>query len=118
MRDLEELQIYSTYFEELLRSPWSSRASSLSDSEEEDSVKSVRSLSLSEQTLNPADVLKDLRIFSRIRPEYDSQRVYCMIASKVNSVVPFVKVAYPDMIGAESVNIPEPLNVKERRVCR
>lgn len=121
LRDLDDLQCYSTFYEELLRTPWSSRESSLSDSEDEDSVKSMKSLSISEEAnvyLNPTEVLKNLKIFSRIRQDSDPLRAYSLIASRVNSVVPFVKVAYPDMVGAQSVNIPEPLNVKERKVCR
>lgn len=46
------------------------------------------------------------------------QTVYCMIASRVRSVIPFVKVAYPDMTGGQSLNHPEPLNKMERAACR
>ncbi|CAG4978148.1 unnamed protein product [Parnassius apollo] len=52
-------------------------------------------------------------------PKYSSfQSVYCTIASKVRSVIPFVKVAYPDLMGGKSVNHPEPLNKMERTACR
>ncbi|KAF4526337.1 hypothetical protein B566_EDAN014645 [Ephemera danica] len=69
---------------------------SLSDgSDDEDSVKSLRGLSL--EPPNPAEVLRDLHIISKIRSGSDPRRVYCLIASKVHSVIPFVKVAYPDM---------------------
>jgi hypothetical protein len=118
LRDLDDLQSYSTFFDEILnRGPRFQRNMSSSDgSDDEDSVKSLRGLSL--EPPNPSEVLRDLHLISKIRPGSDPRRVYCLIASKVHSVIPFVKVAYPDMVGAESVNIPEPLNVKERRVCR
>lgn len=125
LREIDELKCYSSLFEELKDSPQSSRESSLSDSEddEEDSSssasKSTRSLSHSEvEALNPVDTLKEMKIFSKIRSGMDPFRVYSSIASKVNSVIPFVKVAYPDMVGAESVQVPEPLYNKDRRVCR
>jgi hypothetical protein len=125
LRDIDELKCYSPFFEELKDSPQSSRESSLSDSEDEEedssssASKSTRSLSQSEvEALNPVDTLKDLKIFSKIRCGTDPFKVYSSIASKVISVIPFVKVAYPDMVGAESVQVPEPLYNKDRRVCR
>jgi hypothetical protein len=124
LRDIDELKCYSSFFEELKDSPQSSRESSLSDSEdEEDSLssasKSTRSMSQSEvEALNPIEILKELKIFSKIRCGTDPFKVYTSIASKVISVIPFVKVAYPDMVGAESVQVPEPLYNKDRRVCR
>ncbi|XP_063548384.1 cytosolic carboxypeptidase 1-like isoform X6 [Cydia strobilella] len=44
--------------------------------------------------------------------------VYCTIASRVRSVIPFVKVAFPDMIGGQGLAHPEPLNKMERSACR
>ncbi|XP_026758831.3 cytosolic carboxypeptidase 1-like isoform X3 [Galleria mellonella] len=44
--------------------------------------------------------------------------VYSTISSRVRSVIPFVKVAYPDMMGGQSYNQPEPLNKMERSACR
>ncbi|XP_061709083.1 cytosolic carboxypeptidase 1-like isoform X2 [Cydia pomonella] len=44
--------------------------------------------------------------------------VYCTIASRVRSVIPFVKVAFPDMIGGQGLAHPEPLNKMERSTCR
>lgn len=43
---------------------------------------------------------------------------YTMIASQVKSVLPFVKVAYPDLMGGEGLGKLEPLSVKDRKVCR
>ncbi|XP_059051232.1 cytosolic carboxypeptidase 1-like [Achroia grisella] len=44
--------------------------------------------------------------------------VYSTISSRVRSVIPFVKVAYPDMMGGQGSNQPEPLNKMERSACR
>ncbi|XP_045500122.1 cytosolic carboxypeptidase 1-like isoform X2 [Colias croceus] len=44
--------------------------------------------------------------------------VYCTISSRVKSVIPFVKVAYPDMMGGQGTSQPEPLNKMERTACR
>ncbi|KAL4716939.1 hypothetical protein ACJJTC_012750 [Scirpophaga incertulas] len=44
--------------------------------------------------------------------------LYCNISSRVRSVIPFVKVAYPDMMGVQGMNQPEPLNKMERAACR
>lgn len=46
------------------------------------------------------------------------QRAYCTLASNVRSVIGFVKVAYPDLIGGDATRKLEPLNVKDRKVCR
>ncbi|XP_059479470.1 cytosolic carboxypeptidase 1-like [Neocloeon triangulifer] len=123
LRDLDDLKSYSNFFEEQVGSPRSSRGSSLLDSDDEEDTssasKSTKSSMLSEyRALNPTETLKHLRILSKIRSGTDPFKVYFSIASKVISVIPFVKVAYPDMVGAESVNVPEPLYTKDRRVCR
>ncbi|XP_022821510.1 cytosolic carboxypeptidase 4-like isoform X5 [Spodoptera litura] len=44
--------------------------------------------------------------------------VYSTISSRVKSVIPFVKVAYPDMMGGQGLDHPEPLNKMERSACR
>ncbi|KAF9802138.1 hypothetical protein SFRURICE_011828 [Spodoptera frugiperda] len=44
--------------------------------------------------------------------------VYSTISTRVKSVIPFVKVAYPDMMGGHGLNHPEPLNKMERSACR
>lgn len=53
-----------------------------------------------------------------IKKDANYRTVYCHIASRVRSVLPFVKVAYPDLVGGESVSYDEPLNLKDRRTCR
>lgn len=40
------------------------------------------------------------------------------MASKVRSIIGFVKVAYPDLIGGDGLGKAEPLNAKDRKVCR
>ncbi|CAH2050611.1 unnamed protein product, partial [Iphiclides podalirius] len=59
-----------------------------------------------------------LKIYKDISKYSLFQTVYCVIASRVRSVIPFVKVAYPDMTGGQSLNHPEPLNKMERAACR
>ncbi|CAH2102330.1 unnamed protein product [Euphydryas editha] len=44
--------------------------------------------------------------------------VYSTISSRIKSIIPFVKVAYPDMTGGQGTNQPEPLNKMERIACR
>ncbi|XP_064073469.1 cytosolic carboxypeptidase 1-like isoform X4 [Vanessa tameamea] len=44
--------------------------------------------------------------------------VYSTISSRVKSIIPFIKVAYPDMTGGQGTNQPEPLNKMERTACR
>ncbi|XP_011632077.1 cytosolic carboxypeptidase 1-like isoform X2 [Pogonomyrmex barbatus] len=43
---------------------------------------------------------------------------YCAVASRARSVIDFVKVAYPDLIGGDDLGKAEPLNIKDRKVCR
>ncbi|XP_045540869.1 cytosolic carboxypeptidase 1 isoform X2 [Papilio machaon] len=59
-----------------------------------------------------------LKIHKEVSKYSIFQTVYSIIASKVRSVIPFVKVAYPDMTGGQSLNHPEPLNKMERAACR
>ncbi|KAJ4444062.1 hypothetical protein ANN_05851 [Periplaneta americana] len=59
-----------------------------------------------------------INIIAHIGRESGSRNAYATIASRVNSIIPFKKIAYPDMVGGDSLGILEPLNVKDRRVCR
>ncbi|XP_068626632.1 cytosolic carboxypeptidase 1-like [Battus philenor] len=59
-----------------------------------------------------------LKIHKEISKYTIFQTIYSIIASRVRSVIPFVKVAYPDMTGGQSFNYPEPLNKMERTACR
>ncbi|CAG9135225.1 unnamed protein product [Plutella xylostella] len=46
------------------------------------------------------------------------REVYCSVASRVRSVIPFVKVAYPDLVAGQSRGTMEPLNVMDRKAAR
>jgi hypothetical protein len=63
-------------------------------------------------------MLKGLDIIADISKDSGFQNVYAKIASCVNSVIPCIKMAYPDMMGGNSFSTLEPLNIKDRRVCR
>lgn len=43
---------------------------------------------------------------------------YCKIASSVRSIAPFVKVAYPDMMGGNGIGLLQPFYVKDRKMYR
>lgn len=59
-----------------------------------------------------------IKIFKDMPSILTDQQAYCVIASRVKSVIGFVKVAYPDLIGGDGLGKDEPLNSKDRRVCR
>ncbi|CAH0405271.1 unnamed protein product [Chilo suppressalis] len=59
-----------------------------------------------------------LKIHKDISKYSSFASVYCTISSRVKSVIPFVKVAYPDMMAAQGHIQPEPLNKMERTACR
>lgn len=63
-------------------------------------------------------MVKGLGVISDIPKDSGFPRVYAKIASRVNSILPFIKIAYPDMMGGDSSKELEPLNIKDRRVCR
>ncbi|XP_072752591.1 cytosolic carboxypeptidase 1 isoform X2 [Anoplolepis gracilipes] len=59
-----------------------------------------------------------LKILRDVSTTVTDQQAYCAVASKVKSVIGFVKVAYPDLIGGDGLGKAEPLNAKDRKVCR
>ncbi|CAH0592518.1 unnamed protein product [Chrysodeixis includens] len=59
-----------------------------------------------------------LKIHKDISKYGSFANVYCTISTRVRSVIPFVKVAYPDMMGGQGTHQPEPLNKMERSACR
>ncbi|XP_025153461.1 cytosolic carboxypeptidase 1 isoform X2 [Harpegnathos saltator] len=59
-----------------------------------------------------------LKILEDASAELTDQDAYCAMASRVRSVIGFVKVAYPDWIGGDGSREAEPLNTKDRKVCR
>ncbi|RZF35068.1 hypothetical protein LSTR_LSTR009660 [Laodelphax striatellus] len=60
----------------------------------------------------------NLKILSGFSLKDTHRTAYCKIASRVNSVIPFVKVAYPDMIGGTQLDGPDPLFVRDRKSYR
>jgi len=48
----------------------------------------------------------------------DRRCVLESVASRVKSVLPFVKVAYPEVRGGTGIGLLQPLNPRDRRVCR
>ncbi|XP_033221250.1 cytosolic carboxypeptidase 4-like isoform X2 [Belonocnema kinseyi] len=62
--------------------------------------------------------LNRLKTFEGLTTSFTDQHAYCAIATKVRSVIEFVKVAYPDLVGGDGLGKLEPLNSKDRQVCR
>lgn len=60
----------------------------------------------------------DLKILRNVSANVTDRQAYCAVASKVRSIIGFVKVAYPDLIGGDCLEKAEPLNTKDRKVCR
>lgn len=59
-----------------------------------------------------------IKIFNDVSSSLTDQQAYCVIASRVKSVIGFAKVAYPDLVGGDGLGKDEPLNSKDRKVCR
>ncbi|XP_011693107.1 PREDICTED: cytosolic carboxypeptidase 1-like isoform X2 [Wasmannia auropunctata] len=59
-----------------------------------------------------------LKVLKDIPANITDRHVYCAVANRVRSVIGFVKVAYPDLIGGDGLGKAEPLNTKDRKVCR
>lgn len=101
----------------------------LNASEEESRAKTLKLIKPKELRSRPSsfhvdsgvnETSQDLKIFQPIMAEnVDNERLaYCLVASAVKSVIPFAKVAYPDLVGGDALGIIEPLNNKDRKVCR
>ncbi|XP_039308179.1 cytosolic carboxypeptidase 1 isoform X8 [Solenopsis invicta] len=60
----------------------------------------------------------NLKVLKDLSANGTDQHAYCTVASRVRSVIGFVKVAYPDLIGGDGLGKAEPLNTKDRKVCR
>jgi len=61
---------------------------------------------------------QNLKVLKDVSANATDRQAYCVVASRVRSVIGFVKVAYPDLIGGDSLGKAEPLNTKDRKVCR
>ncbi|KAG8232055.1 hypothetical protein J437_LFUL012006 [Ladona fulva] len=62
--------------------------------------------------------LSGMKVLSDLSYQLKFRNAYSIIASKTRSIIPFVKISYPEMVGAEATTRLEPLNVKDRSVCR
>ncbi|XP_048513203.1 cytosolic carboxypeptidase 1-like isoform X2 [Athalia rosae] len=65
-----------------------------------------------------AGVVDGLKTFENMSPHVSEQHAYCTVASTVKSVITFLKVAYPDLVGGCGLGKAAPLNGKDRKVCR
>lgn len=80
---------------------------------------SVKDFSKSDESKNQfANNVHSLKSLEDVSASVMDQHAYCLVASKVKSVIGFVKVAYPDLIGGDGAGKAEPLNTKDRKVCR
>lgn len=48
----------------------------------------------------------------------DALSVLVMISSRIRSVLPLIKVAYPELRGKGGIGLLQPLQNRDRRVCR
>lgn len=79
----------------------------------------VKLKSISRRSISDNNIpTNGLNVIAHISKGSESRNAYATIASRVNSIIPFKKIAFPDMVGGDSLGILEPLNVKDRRVCR
>lgn len=62
--------------------------------------------------------MHSLKVLKDVSANVTDRHAYCAVASRVRSVIGFVKVAYPDLIGGDGLGKAEPLNTKDRKVCR
>ncbi|XP_018402970.1 PREDICTED: cytosolic carboxypeptidase 1-like [Cyphomyrmex costatus] len=60
----------------------------------------------------------NLKVLKDMSANVTDRQAYCAVASRVRSVIGFIKVAYPDLIGGDGLGKVEPLNTKDRKVCR
>ncbi|XP_015435458.1 PREDICTED: cytosolic carboxypeptidase 1-like isoform X1 [Dufourea novaeangliae] len=67
---------------------------------------------------SPENVVNTIKLFENMSSNMTEQQAYCVVASRVRSVIDFVKVAYPDLVGGDALGKEEPLNNKDRWVCR
>ncbi|XP_063994671.1 cytosolic carboxypeptidase 1-like isoform X3 [Diachasmimorpha longicaudata] len=119
-RTAEDLLIYNIHFNELknIQTQIKCEGASTVPQDKTETLKgrrdSAKLLNLECGLPHQARKLKALQIDEKTDP----RTAYCLIASKIRSIIPFVKVAYPDMINSGGRGIPEPLNDKDRKVCR
>ncbi|XP_018043707.1 PREDICTED: cytosolic carboxypeptidase 1-like [Atta colombica] len=82
---------------------------------------SIKDFSKSNGTMKSCQLVNsthNLKILKDVSANVTDRQAYCVVASRVRSVIGFVKVAYPDLIGGDGLGKAEPLNTKDRKVCR
>lgn len=109
---------YHTFFEELgdLQTQLGAVGSSIVKLNDVCSKSSMKDFSKSSSTAK-VDT-HSLKILKNVADNASKRHAYCTVASRVRSIINFVKVAYPDMIGGDGLGKAEPLNAKDRKVCR
>ncbi|XP_066585231.1 cytosolic carboxypeptidase 1-like isoform X3 [Prorops nasuta] len=122
-RSEEDLINYNVFFEELGSLQAQLCLSSAEKLAELSDMKGIRSRLLGKDQSKSTDRAKDrrkmnLRMLQDISEDTSEQNCYCVTASKVKSIISFVKVAYPDLVGGDCIGKAEPLNSKDRKVCR
>ncbi|XP_077292800.1 cytosolic carboxypeptidase 1-like [Arctopsyche grandis] len=123
MRDFEELKRYNHLFKEFtrlqkqLRLIRGSKANILEDSGSNISSSDFNISKTEHSNLIQGNSICSLKILRDPLPS-NTQEIYINVASKVKSIIPFVKVAYPNLCGGDAFNKPEYLNYVERSTCR
>ncbi|XP_034173471.2 cytosolic carboxypeptidase 1 isoform X4 [Osmia lignaria lignaria] len=130
-RSVEDLTEYETFFKELsnIKSQLSLQNSSTGIIDPAKENKSnVPNTKICETKVFTNNSMKEeaskengsnsIKIFNDISSNVTYRQTYCLVASRVKSVIGFVKVAYPDLVGGDGLGKDEPLNSKDRKVCR
>ncbi|XP_054005382.1 cytosolic carboxypeptidase 1-like isoform X2 [Hylaeus anthracinus] len=123
-RSEEDLNEYNVFFEELgnlqsqvylARSSTEQSLVDLVDSVEELANGATKDDPENDRTEKDS---RPIKVFDNMPSNMTDQQAYCVVASRVKSVISFVKVAYPDLVGGDGLGKEEPLHNKDRWVCR
>ncbi|XP_078049658.1 cytosolic carboxypeptidase 1 isoform X2 [Augochlora pura] len=131
-RTEEELSEYTVFFKELGNLPQMCKGPTerLETSEPaENNVKLSSRAKSSKTTIrdamkdatsktSPEDGTKGIRMFEDMPASLSDQQAYRELAGRVKSLIDFTEVAYPDLVGGDALGKEEPLNQKDRWICR
>ncbi|XP_076668158.1 cytosolic carboxypeptidase 1 isoform X3 [Andrena cerasifolii] len=135
-RSEEDLVEYSSFFKEMGSVQWlpcltNSSTEKLSDESAEKDKFNSRYTKTDRSRVSAKDSVKEgtiksqagiggapIKLFDKIASSVTDQQAYCAVAGRVKSIIGFVKVAYPDLVGGDGLGKDEPLNNKDRKVCR
>ncbi|XP_076379521.1 cytosolic carboxypeptidase 1 isoform X2 [Megalopta genalis] len=70
------------------------------------------------KTFSPENGTKGIRMFEDMPASLTDQQAYRELAGRVKSLIDFTEVAYPDLVGGDALGKEEPLNQKDRWICR